>query len=218
MLHVVLAESELELVPPEIASHPQVRAYARKRGKKAEETLLDATYHYRAMRKLSDWERRGRPDIVHVCLLNALESIANKEGLLRLYVHTRNDEVIHVKPETRIPKNYNRFVGLMEELFRRGVVPKGLELLRMERKSLEELLDELGGEVFILHEGGEPVSIVDLVEVLEGAVVVIGGFPHGDFKRMPRGRRVSIYPKPLTAWSVLNEVVVSYGHFATGKR
>ncbi|WP_048149519.1 16S rRNA methyltransferase [Palaeococcus ferrophilus] len=212
MLHVVIAESELELVPGEITGHPQVRSHARRRGKRPEELLLDATYHYRAMKGLPEWERRGRPDIVHLCLLNALESIAGKEGLLRVYVHTRNDEVIHVKPETRIPKNYNRFVGLMEELFRRGAVPKDLELLRIERKSLGELLEELGGEVFVMHERGELVNPVELAEELDGAVVVIGGFPHGDFRRMPKGRRVSVYPRPLTAWAVLNEVVISYGH------
>lgn len=212
MLHIVIAESELELVPREIASHPQVRSHARRRAKRPEEMLLDATYHYRAIRKLPEWERRGRPDIVHVCLLNALESVANKEGLLRVYVHTRNDEVIYIRPETRIPKNYNRFVGLVEELFKKGAVPGGLGLLRFERKGLEELLDELGGEVFVMHEKGDPVSPVELAEELDGAVVVIGGFSHGDFRRMPKGKRVSIYSKPLTAWAVLNEVVVSYGH------
>jgi rRNA small subunit pseudouridine methyltransferase Nep1 len=136
MLHLVIAEAELELVPKAILDHPAVVNHARRRGKRPDEILLDSTYHHAAIKKLPDGERRGRPDIVHICLLNALESIASKEGKLRVYVHTRNDEVIYIRPETRIPRNYNRFVGLMESLFRDRVVPRGLELLRIEEKSL----------------------------------------------------------------------------------
>ncbi|MEO2151558.1 MAG: 16S rRNA methyltransferase, partial [Thermococcus sp.] len=86
MLHLVIADSELELVPESIADHPAVVNYARRRGKKPEEVILEGSYHHAALRKLEDGERRGRPDIVHICLLNALESIANKEGKLRVYV------------------------------------------------------------------------------------------------------------------------------------
>jgi len=213
MLHLVLAESELELVPREIARHPAIRSHARRRGKKPTEMLLDATYHHAAMRGLPDWERRGRPDIVHISLLNALESILNRERYLRVYVHTRNEEVITVKPETRIPRNYNRFVGLMEKLFVEGSVPRDLGLLKMEKKTLNELLDEIAPDrTFIMHEGGRLVGGREFGERLaeiEDPAVVIGGFPHGDFRRLPSGEWVSVYWAPLMAWSVVNEVVVN---------
>lgn len=51
--------------------------------------------------------------------------------MLRVYIHTRNNEIIYVKPETRIPRNYNRFVGLMESLFKNKAVPPELELLKL---------------------------------------------------------------------------------------
>lgn len=216
MLNLIVAEAELELVPGEIADHPAVLNHARRRGKKPTEMLLDSTYHHAALKKLSEGERRGRPDIVHVCLLNALESIANKEGRLRVYVHTRNDEVITIKPETRIPRNYNRFVGLMESLFKNGAVPEDLELLRIEELSLEGLLKRIGPDgVFIAHERGEPMKPRDLgkeLSALENPAVIVGGFPHGDFRRIDgvEGRRVSLYKGPLMAWTVVNEVLVNY--------
>ncbi|WP_457741652.1 16S rRNA methyltransferase [Thermococcus sp.] len=217
MLHLVIAEAELELVPKAIADHPAVVNYARRRGKKPEEVILDSSYHHSALKKLEDGERRGRPDIVHICLLNALESIANREGLLRVYVHTRNDEVIYIKPETRLPRNYNRFLGLMESLFKNRVVPRDLELLRLEKKTLGELIDEIGPDgVFIMHEEGKLIKPSDfgkrLVQ-LENPLVIVGGFPHGDFKSEVEGRRVSLYHEPLMAWTIVNEILVNFESF-----
>ena len=213
MLHLVIADAELELVPEEIADHPAVVNYARRRGKKPNEVILDSSYHHSALKKLKDGERRGRPDIVHICLLNALESIANKEGRLRVYVHTRNDEVIYIKPETRLPRNYNRFLGLMESLFKNRAVPKDLELLRLEEKSLGELVGEINPDkVFIMHEEGELVKPGDFgrkLAELENPLVIVGGFPHGDFRSKVRGKRVSLYREPLMAWTIVNEIIVN---------
>ncbi|NJE10000.1 16S rRNA methyltransferase [Thermococcus sp. MAR1] len=218
MLHLVIAEAELELAPKSIVDHPAIVNHAKRRGKKPEEILLDATYHHSAIKKLPDGERRGRPDIVHVCLLNALESIANKENLLRVYVHTRNDEVIYIKPETRIPRNYNRFIGLMESLFKNRAVPRDLELLRIEEKSLGELVEELNPDgVFVMHEDGESIKPGNFGKVLSGLqnpLVVVGGFPHGDFRSKIPGKKISLYKEPLMAWTVVNEIIVNFEHWS----
>ncbi len=214
MLHLVIADSELELVPDSIVDHPAVVNYAKRRGKKPEEVILDSSYHHSALRKLEDGDRRGRPDIVHICLLNALESIANKEGKLRVYVHTRNDEVIYIKPETRLPRNYNRFLGLMESLFKNKVVPQDLELLCLEEKSLGELVEEIGpDDVFVMHEAGELIKPWDFGKILAGLenpMVIVGGFPHGDFRSQVEGKKLSLYREPLMAWTVVNEVLVNF--------
>ncbi|QDA31116.1 16S rRNA methyltransferase [Thermococcus indicus] len=217
MLHLVIAEAELELVPKAILDHPAVVNHARRRGKRPDEILLDSTYHHAAIKKLPDGERRGRPDIVHICLLNALESIANKEGLLRVYVHTRNDEVIYIKPETRIPRNYNRFVGLMESLFKNRAVPRDLELLRIEEKSLGELVEEIKPDgIFVMHEEGELIKPKDLGKMLgelENPLVIVGGFPHGDFRSEVPWKKISIYEAPLMAWTIVNEIITNFEHW-----
>ena len=120
MLHICLVESGLELVPKEISKHPLIRRYAKKRGKKPSKVLLDISFHYHAMKNLKDFNKRGRPDIVHFCLLEALGSPLNKMALLRIYVHTYDGKVVFIDPSTRIPKNYIRFVGLMEQLLDKG--------------------------------------------------------------------------------------------------
>lgn len=199
MLTIIIAEAELECVPPALMRHPSVAA---KGGKRT--VLLDSSFHHRAMQSLPDAYRRGRPDIVHLCLLNALESPRNKEGCLRVFVHTRNDEVIRIDPSWRVPKAYHRFVGLMEQLFAERVIRSGgTVLLSLEKKRLADLVREEAGTapVQVMHAEGAPYRH------LEDAVVVIGGFPHGDFSTPLPYPRYSIYKDELVAWSVLNYVL-----------
>ncbi len=215
MLTLVLADTELELVPPKLRGHPAVRASARKRGKPAASILLDSSLHHPALRKFEDGERRGRPDIAHVVLVLALDSILNLEGGLRVFVHTRNDDVIQFAPETRIPKNFTRFVGLMEDLFEKGEVPEEEPLIRMDRGvTLEQLLAKVGGEAWAFAEGGEPVDLAaEFARHGGDLVAVIGGFPHGTFKSPVAAlcrRVVSIHAKPLKAWTAAGEILVAY--------
>jgi rRNA small subunit pseudouridine methyltransferase Nep1 len=215
MLTLVLADTELERVPVEIQRHPSVRASARKRGRSPASILLDSSLHHPALRKVPDGERRGRPDIAHIVLVVALDSILNLEGGLRVFVHTRNDEVIQFASETRIPKNYTRFVGLMEDLFEKGEVPEENPLIRMDRgMTLEQLLAKLGEEAWAFAEGGESADVQREFSRHEGDLVaVIGGFPRGTF-RSPVAtftkRTVSIHPKPLKAWTTAAEVLIAY--------
>ena len=160
MLTLVLADTELERVPADLQRHPAVRASAKKRGVSPSTILLDSSFHHPALRKVPDGERRGRPDIAHIVLVVALDSILNLEGGLRIFIHTRNDEVIQFSPETRIPKNYTRFAGLMEDLFEKGEVPEEKPLLHMDRDvTLAQLLAKLGGEAWAFTDGGDPVDL-----------------------------------------------------------
>jgi len=209
MLHLVLADAELLLVPERLRNHPVIRRYAKRRGKNPAEVLLDSSYHHTV-------SKIGRPDIVHVCLLNAMDSILNRMGLLRVYVHTIENVVIEIDPSTRVPRNYNRFVGLMESLLLKGCVPKGLCLLKVKRESLGELIERIGadeGEVFVMHEGGRrlsPRTLGDMLSGFKNPVVIVGAFPHGDFRSPIPWRKISLYHEPLMAWTVVNEVITNF--------
>ncbi|MFP4006078.1 MAG: 16S rRNA methyltransferase [Candidatus Hadarchaeia archaeon] len=217
MLHLILADSELERVPKEISGEPLIREEARKRGKDPTEILLNSNYHHGIMEEMVDSYRRGRPDLVHVCMLYALESPLNKDNMLRLYIHTRNDEVIKVKPKTRIPRSFNRFVGLIEQLFKEGGVPPGDPLMELEKSSLKDIVKEIQPErTFIFSSKG-----VDLTETNckhdfsseDPLCAVIGGFPKGDFISNVESLSdsvVSIYPKPLNSVTVVGHVIQIY--------
>jgi|WetSurMetagenome_2_1015567.scaffolds.fasta_scaffold204773_2 rRNA small subunit pseudouridine methyltransferase Nep1 len=222
MLNLLLADAEIELIPRELFHHPSVKANAKRRGKPPAEILLDSTIHHSALRKLTEGERRGRPDLVHFYLLLALESIMNKRGLLKTYIHTRNDEFITVNPSTRIPKNYNRFVGLMESLLLRGSVPPdGDPLLQLHRGyDLKKCLEELhASKVMALSEEGTRVCLDEHFSGTSGdALCIIGGFPKGDFKSdlYVVDEIISISEEHLTVWTVTSEVLVNYENSVLG--
>jgi len=222
MLTLVLADSELELVPPEIQQHPAIRSSAQKRGKSPAKILLDSSLHHAAMTKLPQGERRGRPDIVHMFLSICLDSILNVEGSLRTVVHTRNNEMITIAPETRIPRNYTRFVGLAEDLFEKGRVPEGgAPLLTMERgKDLKAVLEGIGGGSVALDPAGRMVDLAAFSAKKKGDMtMVIGGFPHGGFNSPVKDlcdELISIHESQLKVWTVTAEVLVSYRGRKTG--
>ncbi len=217
MLTLILADAELELIPQKIWGHPAVVAYTKRRKKKARICLLDATYHHSAMRNLEDGGRRGRPDIVHFFLLLALDSILNQEGGLRVAVHTRNDEIIEVNPETRLPKHYERFVGLIESLYDMGAVPSKKDPLLEIRYGvrLKDYIDEIreDEEIIAMSPSGEKRQLGRIFPKKGDYIVIIGGFPEGDY-RSPvyeiADRSVSIYDGMLKVWTVVSEVIGDY--------
>jgi rRNA small subunit pseudouridine methyltransferase Nep1 len=212
MLYLILADSELELIPKEIWNHKSVQKTARMQQKHPSEMLLDSSLHYQAMTTLSQGDRRGRPDIVHVFLLVANESILNRENILRIIVHSRHNACITINPKTRIIKNYSRFKGLMEQLFATGVVPTtGEPLMTLKKATLDQILREIDPDTTVLFstEGQRINPSVYLGK--EKTACIIGGFPRGSFlSAITADHIVSLYPSMLPAWSVAMEVIVAY--------
>ena len=201
MLTLVIAEAAVECVPVSLCDHPVIVKSAQKRGKSPENILLDSNFHHAAMKSLKDYHKRGRPDITHVILLCALESVLNKRKELTLYIHTRNDEIVHINPCTRIPRSYNRFCGLMEQLLKEKTIK---DLMHIQEKSLLDFLDALPGEKVVMHRGGGPFILK------KDVTCIIGGFPHGDFDTEFHYPYMRVTDLELPAWTVVNELVVRH--------
>jgi len=218
MLTIVVAESALEVVPNDLWNHPAIWKHAEKKGKKPMEVLLDRSYHHSAMLKLERAEKRGRPDIVHVTLLEALGSPLNKEGLLQIFIHTIGDHVIWLNPKVRIPRNYNRFVSLIEQLFEMRKVPvTGEPLLILKRQSLKQLFKELNPTFTVAFSRlGERKSIHEVMQQLTKKLrplVLIGGFPRGHFADETvrlADEVISVDPETLETWMVVSRVIYDY--------
>lgn len=125
-ISLILAESALETVPRSICSHPAVVSHARNTGKPAYGMLLDNSWHYAAMRGLSNAEKRGRPDLVHICMMSATSTpLYRRYDALSIYIHTIDNHTIHLGRGVRIPKSYHRFAGLVESLYEKGAIYRG---------------------------------------------------------------------------------------------
>ncbi len=215
---LILAEAALETVPRGLWRHPAIRSYSRRRKKLPQYLLLNRSYHHAAMKRLEEDEKRGRPDIVHFALLEALGSPLNREHLLRTYVHTIKNYVITVNRETRLPRNYDRFVGLIEQLFKLGRVPStGQTLLKLEPKTLPQLLREISAtHVVAFSRKGSPQTLGEVVSRLsaeERPVVIIGAFPHGHFTETTikfADEIICIDPEMLEAWTMISRVIYEY--------
>jgi rRNA small subunit pseudouridine methyltransferase Nep1 len=219
----ILAESALELVPKEVANHPSVAKYAEKLGKKPTEILLDRSYHHEAMKRLSCPEKRGRPDIAHITLLEVLGTPLNREALLQTYVHTIDDRVIKVNPAVRLPRNFERFKGLIEQLYAAGRVPKsGEALLSIERLNLKELKEKVNpSKVIAFSTVGKPKTLSDVCSEIaeeENPAVIVGGFPHGHFRESTlkiADEVIRVDKEALEAWVIASRIIYQY-ELATG--
>ena len=218
MLTLILAEAALETLPKNIWNHSSIQNYSKKHRKLPGQILLDRSLHHSLMRTLENNKKRGRPDITHYVLLEALGSPLNKEGLLQIYVHTLNNYVITVNPSVRLPRNYARFIGLMEQLFyNKKVPPEGEILLALKQKTLKNLLkDEKIDHVLIFSRTGVPKTIEEAIfsqQKSKNIAVIVGGFPHGNFSKttLQQGNEfICVDYEMLDAWILTSRIIYEF--------
>ncbi len=196
MISLVLAESSLELVPAEIWSHPSVVRHAKRLGRMPSEILLDNSWHFAAMREIDCQIKRGRPDLVHFSILEAVTTPLYLRDHLRLYVHTINDKVIRFGSGVRVPKSYHRFEGIMERLYRDGqIAADGRMLLELADVTLPALLEQINPATTIgLSTKGIPSTYEGIAAgIPDDACIVIGGFQKGHFSDSVRSLLDAVY-------------------------
>jgi len=207
-LSFLLLESALELVPESLRRHPAVRSWCRRFGRRPDDAILDSAYMWRAMKGLPDRERRGRPDIVHYFLLNVLESPAGREGLVDVYVHTIGGKMFYVEPGTRVPRSYTRFIGILAQLLRGEDTPHIHPLERGPHQIIGEKQRQ-GYAILGMSERGilaKPEEYLD-----RNSLVLIGGFPHGEFRGAYSAERwVRIGDDVYPSWVVGAEVTAGW--------
>ncbi|MHA1242087.1 MAG: 16S rRNA methyltransferase [Promethearchaeota archaeon] len=215
-LTVILAECGLELIPEEIKNRPAIQKNVKKDYYPS--LLLDNALHHSAMVKLKDVGKRGRPDITHNCLLNALGSPLNKSGNLKLYIHTLNNKIFEINPQIKIARNYNRFKGLMAKLLRENEIRiKNLLLISEFKGTLRELVNSIDiKEVILFSNKGElaenPLLLFDN-NLSKDFIIIIGCFQKGFFADEIlelSNRLVSISHYSLDAWVALSRVITLY--------
>lgn len=184
MIHVVIAEASLELIPRSISTHPEIIADSRRRKKEPSSILLDKTFHYHAMSKLENKEKRGRPDLVHFAVNSVVSSPLYMKNRIKLHIHTINNKLVEIKGGTRLPKHYLRFRGLFEKLLAEGNAGK---LLTLKEGSIKDLVHSVSPDWVV---GLSSNAKFCELEILAKRIVnknepfiVVGGFPHGDFSK-----------------------------------
>jgi rRNA small subunit pseudouridine methyltransferase Nep1 len=213
----LFADSALELVPKEIQKHEIIKKSASRFNKKPSEILLDSSYHYIPMKKIQNSKKRGRPDIIYLCLMNLVEStfVLKNPDLVEIYVHTIKNEIIKIETNVKLPRNYERFKGLMVQLFEKRIIEfKGTSLLKiLEDENLQSLLKNIKPENrFLFSSKGVSIDLIKKFKEksYENLAFIIGAFPYGKISQQINSLTnnvISIYPDSLNAWIVLNKIL-----------
>ena len=186
MITIILVESSLELIPNKMHNHPAVTSYSKKFKKNPANTLLDNSWHFGAMKGLDNEIKRGRPDLIHLTLLSLCTTPAFYENKIKIFVHTINNKIISINNNTRLPKSYHRFQGLMEKLFLIKKIEHRDELLmNLETSTLSQLISKIKPTHIIgLTTVGKKTTFEKIVkELTENSCILIGGFQKGHFSK-----------------------------------
>jgi len=215
-LIMILVDCGLELIPNQIRNHPAVKNNIN--NKLYSSQLLDNAIHHSAMKNLKNFQKRGRPDIAHICILNALGSPLNKSGYLDLFIHTANNKIFNIKPEIRINRNFNRFKGLMAKLLIDGQIKlaKNSSIIPFDG-NLKDLTERFNdAQVILFSSKGELVkNYRDLfsADLSKNYIVIIGGFQKGTFSSeilQLSDIIISISKNSLDASIVVNRIITYY--------
>ena len=216
MLSLIFAESALELVPVKLRNHPAVLSYAKRFKKNSDYILLDKSWHFSAMKGIKDNIKRGRPDILHICLQAVCGTPLYRQKMVRVYIHTLDDHVILLGDDVSLPKSYHRFVGLFEKLFRtKSIKDNNKSMLEIKLMSLPELIKKIKPTKTIgFSTQGVNSSFYDVSKQIDKSTcLVIGGFQKGTFSEKTKSVIDELYKidnMPLEAHVVTSRILYEY--------
>jgi len=148
-----------------------------------------------------------RPDILHQTLLSILDSPLNKAGRVRaVYVHTMRNVLFEVHVQTRIPRTFKRFCGLMAQLLTKysikaaGAGPH--KLLKVIKSPVTKYLPVGAKRVGMSYSSPEVAKMKEMVRDLpqgEPVVFVVGALAKGKAEADYVDTWTSISNYPLSA-------------------
>ncbi|MDX1798388.1 MAG: 16S rRNA methyltransferase [Candidatus Lokiarchaeia archaeon] len=215
-LILILVECGLELIPKQIRDHPSVKKNLS--SKIYSSQLLDNALHHSAMKKLANSEKRGRPDIAHLCLLNALGSPLNKTGNLKLFIHTIKNRIFEFNPEIRITRNYNRFKGLMAKLLiDSSINVNGSQLISQFNGNISTLINTFKTpDISLFSSKGKFIRDYKQLfkeDFSKNIACIIGGFQKRNYSEeiLKLSKNIiSLSKYSLDAWVVISKIINFY--------
>ena len=234
MLHLLLAETAIEITPSKYRGHPSVLNNVKKYGNPGR--ILDIALHHSFMKNIKDSSKRGRPDILHQYLITCLTSILNKKEKLRMYIHTHSNEIYEINPIMRPPKDFMRYKGLMYKLLnekeittnkaashRKNLSPNDplddSTLIRNIRLPLQGLVKKINPKKTLRFTSKGILSprddIFDFMkeDPEQNILVIVGGFQAGSYSQEVmdlEAEDISIYPDGLETNTVLNHLIINF--------
>lgn len=144
--------------------------------------LLNCDDHAHILRKNDRDPGSCRPDITHQSLLMLMDSPLNRAGLLQVYIHTEKNVLIEINPQTRIPRTFKRFAGLMVQLLHKFSIRASdgpMKLLKVIKNPITSHLPVGVKKITMSFSSKLVKNCRDLVPSDEPIVLIIGAMAHG---------------------------------------
>ena len=166
--------------------------------------LLNADEHQGVLRKHGKDFSAARPDITHQCLLMLLDSPLNRAGLLQVFIRTAQNVLIEINPQTRIPRTFHRFAGLMVQLLHKFSIKASDSSVKLMKVIKNPVTDHLpvGCKKVLMSYGADKVQKAsELVpeDLDEPLCVIIGAIAKGHIEVDYNEDNVCIGNYPLSA-------------------
>ena len=184
--------------------------------------LITCDEHMKQIRQFKKDPAFCRPDITHQvrmaivsslastndntnqqCLLMLFDSPLNRAGLLQVYIHTQNNILIEINPQTRFPRTFKRFANLMVQLLYKMCIKSSngpQKLLRVIKNPVTSHLPVGCKKIGTSFQSEKLVHPKELVpEDDSPVVIVIGAMAHGPADTDFVEETVSISQYPLSA-------------------
>ncbi|XP_015608603.1 ribosomal RNA small subunit methyltransferase NEP1 [Cephus cinctus] len=163
--------------------------------------LLNSDDHVGILKKNNRDPGTCRPDIAHQCLLMLMDSPLNRAGLLQVYIHTEKNVLIEVNPQTRIPRTFKRFAGLMVQLLHKFSVRASdgpMKLLKVIRNPVTDHLPVGCPKIAMSFSANRVQNPRELVLKDEPIAIVVGAMAHGAVNPDYAEDTISISNYPLS--------------------
>ncbi|CRL05174.1 CLUMA_CG018012, isoform A [Clunio marinus] len=165
--------------------------------------LLNCDDHLQILKKYNRDPGSCRPDITHQSLLMLMDSPLNRAGMLQVYIKTEKNVLIEINPQTRIPRTFKRFAGLMVQLLHKFSVRANETSVRLLHVIKNPVTDHLpvGCKKITMSFSSKVVkNCRELVPAGDEAIaMVIGAFAHGNLEVDYTEEAISISNYPLSA-------------------
>lgn len=154
-----------------------------------------------------------RPDICHQALLSILDSPLNKAGVVKgVYVRTKQNTLIQVNPQVRLPRTFRRFSGLMVQLLQKLSVRASNSkdrLLKVVKHPVTKYLPTGATRIALSHKAPEVKDVFIHVKELPQdtpVVFIVGAFASGKVNTDYADQEISISQYPLSAAQALTRI------------
>ncbi|XP_077268674.1 ribosomal RNA small subunit methyltransferase NEP1 [Temnothorax americanus] len=147
--------------------------------------LLNCDDHANILKKYNRDPGTCRPDITHQCLLMLMDSPLNRAGLLQVYAHTEKNVLIEINPQTRIPRTFKRFAGLMVQLLHKYGVRASdgpMKLLKVIKNPITNHLPVGCRKILMSFNASKVLNPRELVPAEDPIAIVVGAMAHGQVK------------------------------------